>query len=75
MVSDNNSDMRRVVILHGHMFKNAGSTFDWALNKNFGKAFIDHRDDAALLKGGGAYLSDFLNSNPEVKAFSSHHLF
>ena len=33
------------VILHGHIFKNAGTTLDWALKRSFGKAFVDHRRD------------------------------
>ena len=37
--------MRRKVIIHKHLFKNAGTTFDWSLHKNFGNDFCDHRDD------------------------------
>ena len=36
----------RNVILHYHLFKNAGSTLDWSLQRQFGAGFVDHRDDA-----------------------------
>jgi len=66
-------DSRRCVVLHNHLFKNAGSTLDWALNKNFGSAFIDHRNDAEMKKGA-SYLGGYLTENDKVKALSTHHL-
>lgn len=60
------------VIVHVHMFKNAGSTFDWSLKKNFGDAFIDHRDDDQMRKGA-AYLGPYLKKW-RPKAISSHHI-
>jgi hypothetical protein len=64
---------RRVVIVHNHVFKNAGSTIDWILRKQFGNRFVDHRDNEAM-QGGTAYLEGFFRSNPQVQALSSHHL-
>jgi hypothetical protein len=64
----------RYIITHGHIFKNAGTTFDTALSKAFGKGFCDHRDDKAMLRGGAEYLKEFILSNPQIKAISSHHL-
>lgn len=64
----------RYVITHGHIFKNAGTTFDHALEKAFGKDFCDHRDDMAMRKGGSEYLKQFIMDNPSLKAISSHHL-
>lgn len=55
-----------------HAFKNAGSTIDWALEKNFNKAFIDHRDDKNMKKGA-AYLGPYLIENLNISALSSHH--
>lgn len=66
------SGMRNIII-HNHLFKNAGSTFDWALANNFGDSFLDHRDDAAMVRGAD-YLGPFLAEHPELKAISSHHL-
>jgi len=32
----------RTIILHFHIYKNAGKTFDWILEKNFGESFSLH---------------------------------
>jgi hypothetical protein len=64
---------KRVIIVHVHMFKNAGSTFDWSLKKNFGKDFIDHRDDDKM-RTGAKYLSPYLKENAHIKAISSHNI-
>lgn len=64
----------RYIITHGHIFKNAGTTFDSALEKAFGKDFCDHRDDKAMRQGGAEYLKQFILDNPNLKAISSHHL-
>ncbi len=64
----------RTVIAHGHIFKNAGSTLDWSLKRNFGKGFCDHRDDVPMRRQGADYLNEFLNQNPQIQAISSHHL-
>ncbi|GAB3098988.1 sulfotransferase family protein [Aestuariicella hydrocarbonica] len=64
----------RYVITHGHIFKNAGTTFDYALEKAFGKDFCDHRDDKEMRQGGAEYLRQFILDNPNLKAISSHHL-
>ena len=64
---------RRYVIVHNHMFKNAGTTFDWALQKCFCNGFVDHRDDQSMEKGA-EYLSSFICENEHITALSSHHL-
>lgn len=64
----------RYIITHGHIFKNAGTTFDSALEKAFGKDFCDHRDDKEMRQGGADYLKQFILDNPNLKAISSHHL-
>lgn len=60
-------------MLHNHLFKNAGSTIDWALQKNFGSSFVDHRQDEEMKKGA-EYLGPYLTSHKQVKALSTHHL-
>ncbi len=65
---------KRTVIIHRHIFKNAGTTFDSILKNNFGEAFCDHRDDVPMRKEGEKYLLQYLNEHPEIKALSSHHL-
>ncbi len=64
---------QRVIIIHNHIFKNAGSSIDWALRNNFGRAFVDHRDDKKMLQGP-SYLGPYLQNNPELIALSTHHL-
>ena len=68
------ASQRREVILHAHIFKNAGSTLDGALRRQFGNGFVDHRDDEAMRAGGASYLYDLLNARPEILALSSHHM-
>jgi len=63
----------RIVVLHNHIFKNAGSTIDWALERNFGRAFVDHRADDLMRQGPG-YLGPYLQANRQIQALSSHHL-
>jgi len=63
----------RVVIIHNHLFKNAGTTIDFALRRNFGDQFLDHRDDESMMKGS-SYLGPFLLENPDIVALSTHNL-
>jgi len=64
----------RQVLVHAHIFKNAGTTFDASLRRCFGECFVDHRDDQAFLKDRNAYLLDYLGEHPQVQALSSHSL-
>ncbi len=64
---------RRAIIVHCHMFKNAGMTFDWSLRRFFGDRFFHHTDNENMSKGA-VYLASFLESHPELCAISSHHV-
>ncbi|MFT5484733.1 MAG: hypothetical protein ACI9GW_003401 [Halieaceae bacterium] len=64
----------RHIITHGHIFKNAGTTLDWSLARNFGAGFLDHRDDAAMRADGPAHLAQIVQDQPELQAISSHHM-
>lgn len=64
----------RRVILHAHLFKNAGTTLDWSLRRSFGDRFVDHRDDERMRLGRAGYLREYLAAHAEVLALSSHHL-
>lgn len=64
----------RHVLLHGHIFKNAGTTFDWSLARCFGPAFLDHRDDKVMREQRGRHLARLLEQRPELRAVSSHFL-
>jgi hypothetical protein len=64
----------RHVIVHYHIFKNAGTTLAGALARNFGKEFasIDSPQHGRRLPPDE--LIAFLNANPHVAAISSHDL-
>lgn len=62
------------VLLHCHIFKNAGTTIDVALERSFGSAFFDHREDIKLRREGMEGVEDFLDANPRIFALSSHHM-
>lgn len=65
---------KRIVITHVHIFKNAGTTFDWILKKNFDQNFLDHRKPMEMSKGGAEYLKKIYIDTPELVAVSSHHI-
>jgi hypothetical protein len=64
----------RHVILHYHIFKNAGSTIYSILERNFGNrlASLDSGHFNSTLNN--EVLLDFLKRHPRVQAVSSHHL-
>ena len=64
----------RVVIAHGHIFKNAGTTFDWSLQRNFGDGFLDHRDDKNMRERGASHLLALSREQTGLRAVSSHFL-
>lgn len=68
------SESKRTVIIHRHLFKNAGTTFDGILENNFGPDFCDHREDVSMRKIGSEYLIKYLIDHPKIKALSSHHI-
>ena len=64
----------RFVLVHHHIFKNAGSTIDFALARSFGDAFATvhgAHDDARLF---GDDIVAVAQANPALKALSSHHV-
>jgi hypothetical protein len=62
------------VLLHCHLFKNSGSTIDWALRRSFMRGFVNHRDDREMAKGGMEYVEKYLANRKRVIAISSHHM-
>jgi hypothetical protein len=64
----------RSIILHRHIFKNAGSSLDSALKNFYGEAYSEYH--SSLSPNGRVYpheLFDFLDLNPNLIALSSHH--
>ncbi len=64
----------RLLLAHGHIFKNAGTTLDWSLARNFGTGFLDHRDDKIMREHGTRHIAELLAEQPDLRALSSHHL-
>jgi hypothetical protein len=63
---------KRPVIIHCHIFKNAGTTLDWSLQRSFGYNFYEDRNDKEMRTKAG-YLVDLLRNN-NISALSSHAL-
>jgi len=64
----------RWVLIHYHIFKNAGSTIEYVLQRSFGDQFVTlHGPGPDAILGASDVLA-FLEHNPEVMAVSSHHL-
>ena len=63
----------RTVIIHCHLFKNAGTTLDWSLRSYFGNRFFEHTDNANM-RTGAAYLGPYLSEHETLSAVSSHHV-
>jgi hypothetical protein len=62
----------RRVVLHYHIFKNAGTSVDRALRESFGERWVkfDRSDPGAKISP--AEMDAFLEEHPEVLAVSSH---
>jgi Sulfotransferase family len=67
-------DARRQVILHYHIFKNAGTTVESILKDNFRARFARFDSDDYNSTISNDRLLEFLAGHPEVVAISSHHL-
>jgi hypothetical protein len=63
---------RLPLLIHYHIFKNAGTSFEWALEQALGKEFCTF--DTSSPRGfiSARDLMKFSLGNPEVKAISSH---
>ncbi len=65
--------MRRRIVLHHHIFKNAGTTLDWALKRNFGERYVAlESSDAVPTRVDAKRLYDFLIEHPHVVGVTSH---
>lgn len=61
----------RTVVLHYHLFKNAGTSLDQVLKRNFGDRWVTREFSMA---GGdnSADLAKWIEDNPDAVAFSTH---
>lgn len=61
----------RTVILHYHLFKNAGTSFDGILRRNFPGRWVQREFDAHGRANAGA-VEEWIAGTPGAVAFSSH---
>ena len=64
--------MDRVVLVHYHIFKNVGVSVDASLKASFGTRWTEFEGAHAHDVQSSDQLADFLRSNPNILAVSSH---
>jgi len=64
----------RFLILHYHIFKNAGTTVENLLQKSFPHSFARFEGDGRDAQLSAAELLAFVREHPALQAISSHHL-
>ena len=64
----------RSVIVHYHLFKNAGTSVESLLRQSFGTAWKSWDQPESGAKISGQQLQQWLESNPRIRAVSSHQL-
>lgn len=61
----------RSIVLHYHLFKNAGTSLDAILRQNFGEAWVTQEFPQGSACNG-PQVSEWIESHPQACAFSSH---
>ncbi|MGZ8369661.1 MAG: sulfotransferase family protein [Caulobacteraceae bacterium] len=64
----------RPVVLHYHLFKNAGTSVDTVLEANFGDDWREHEFDSKGFEPNTRTVVEWLESNPTVRALSSRSM-
>lgn len=70
----NDKDSTRSVIVHYHLFKNAGTSVERLLKQSFGSAWKSWDKPESGAKISGYELQHWLENNQHIKAVSSHQL-
>ena len=65
---------QRNIIVHYHIFKNAGSSVDQLLKKNFGEQWVGFDGEKPGSVITASALENRINQSPEKVAFSSHQI-
>ena len=68
------TETNRNVLVHFHIFKNGGTTFDHALKREFRRAFAEFDGDRPRYVHVPEEITAYLRDHPRVRALSSHHL-
>jgi hypothetical protein len=64
--------MARTILIHYHLFKNAGTSLDAVLKENFGDKWITREFDRKNAAIHAREVKEWIASNPNAVAFSSH---
>jgi tetratricopeptide (TPR) repeat protein len=65
--------MGRTVLIHHHIFKNAGTSFNHGLKNSFGDAYFEY-DPPGSKVTTAIMLCEFIVSHPQALAISGHHI-
>ena len=70
---DINKKKERYVLVHHHIFKNAGTSFNFALKKNFGQNFSEYDlPNSKIITSNN--LHKYLEEKKNLNAVSGHHI-
>lgn len=74
MMQTNKVLEKKIVLLHFHIYKNAGSTIEWILKKTFGKnaSSVEPENNLEYLTKENIF--NYLEKNPDTKSISSHQM-
>lgn len=64
---------KRKIIIHYHIFKNAGTSIDRMLKESFSERWANYDKPEPTSKISPAELEEFILDNPDLMAVSSHH--
>jgi len=70
-MSEMNQPAERTIILHYHLFKNAGTSVDAILKRNFGEKWVT-REFPAMGGNNTELVEEWIRDTPDAIAYSSH---
>ena len=70
-MTEMNQPAERTIILHYHLFKNAGTSVDAILRRNFGDKWVT-REFPAMGGSNTALVEEWIRETPDAVAYSSH---
>jgi len=65
---------QKPVLVHAHIFKNAGSSFDLSLQRSFGASWRSFDPQETRDTVTEDYVRELVSADPTIRAFSSHQL-
>lgn len=63
--------MTRTILLHYHLFKNAGTSLDQILKRNFGDRWVT-REFSTETRDNSALVAEWIAATPDAVAYSTH---